>query len=175
MAGWDDDAPLERNGVESQSNILNMSRLPDLRRIVEGIPEYGGEHGRSYPRVPQTNARAAGIGRYAGWTRPSAVRPICATFATTIGARPLTASMPASIRPSTASMRIPSDRARSTAGIRAVRTGSFRRSSGYAPCGASSTPPWHGVGEFYRTPLLVHGREHPQPYRTRIPRLSQVA
>jgi hypothetical protein len=45
IAGWDRDASLERNGVELQSNILNMSKLPDLQRIVEGIPEWGENAG----------------------------------------------------------------------------------------------------------------------------------
>ena len=40
IAGWDKDVSLERNGVELQSNILDMSTLLDLQRIVEGIPEY---------------------------------------------------------------------------------------------------------------------------------------
>lgn len=45
IAGWDKDASLEGNGVELQSNILNMSRLPALQRIVEGIPECGENAG----------------------------------------------------------------------------------------------------------------------------------
>lgn len=45
IAGWDNDASLEHNGVELQSNILNMSKLPDLQRIIEGIPEYGDNAG----------------------------------------------------------------------------------------------------------------------------------
>lgn len=45
IAGWDNDASLGRNGVELQSNILNMSKLPALQRIVEGIPEYGDNAG----------------------------------------------------------------------------------------------------------------------------------
>lgn len=45
IAGWDRDASLERNGVELQSNILDMSKLPALKRIIEGIPEYGGNAG----------------------------------------------------------------------------------------------------------------------------------
>lgn len=45
IAGWGEDASLEHNGVELQSNILNMSKLPDLQRIVEGIPEYGDNAG----------------------------------------------------------------------------------------------------------------------------------
>lgn len=43
IAGWDRGASLGGNGVES--NILNMSMLPALRRIVEGIPEYGENAG----------------------------------------------------------------------------------------------------------------------------------
>lgn len=45
IAGWDKDESLEHNGVELQSNILNMSMLPDLQRIIEGIPEYGDNAG----------------------------------------------------------------------------------------------------------------------------------
>lgn len=45
IAGWNKDASLEGNGVELQSNILDMSRLPALRRIVEGIPEWGENAG----------------------------------------------------------------------------------------------------------------------------------
>lgn len=45
IAGWDRDESLGRNGVELQSNILNMSKLPALQRIVEGIPEYGENAG----------------------------------------------------------------------------------------------------------------------------------
>jgi hypothetical protein len=45
IAGWDKDQSLERNGVELQTNILNMSMLPDLQRIVEDIREYGENSG----------------------------------------------------------------------------------------------------------------------------------
>ena len=45
IAGWDKDASLGRNGVELQSNILDMSKLPALQRIVEGIPEWGENAG----------------------------------------------------------------------------------------------------------------------------------
>lgn len=45
IAGWDKDASLEGNGVELQSNILDMSKLPDLQRIVKGIPEWGENAG----------------------------------------------------------------------------------------------------------------------------------
>lgn len=45
IAGWDNDQSLERNGVELQSNILDMSKLTDLRRLIEDIPEYGENAG----------------------------------------------------------------------------------------------------------------------------------
>lgn len=45
IAGWNKDASLERNGVELQSNILDMSKLPDLQQIVKGIPEWGENAG----------------------------------------------------------------------------------------------------------------------------------
>ncbi len=45
IAGWDKDASLEHNGVELQSNILDMSKLSDLQGIVEGIPEWGENAG----------------------------------------------------------------------------------------------------------------------------------
>lgn len=143
IAGWDKDASLERNGMELQSNILNMSKLPALQRIVEGIPEYGENAGvtSTWP-ARQTNMQAVGIGRYADWTRHSADYSTCATSTTTIGARSLMASIRVSTRPSTTSTRTPSNCARSTVGMRVVRAGSFRRSSGYAPCDgfSRSTP-----------------------------------
>lgn len=45
IAGWDNDQSLDRNGVELQSNILDMSKLTALRELVEGIPEYGESAG----------------------------------------------------------------------------------------------------------------------------------
>ena len=45
IAGWSKDASLAGNGVELQSNILNMSKLPALHRIVKGIPECGENAG----------------------------------------------------------------------------------------------------------------------------------
>lgn len=45
VAGWDRDASLGGNGVELQTNVLDMSKLPALKRIVEGIPEYGENTG----------------------------------------------------------------------------------------------------------------------------------
>lgn len=45
IAGWDKDASLDQNGVELQTNILNMSKLPALQQLVEGIPECGENSG----------------------------------------------------------------------------------------------------------------------------------
>lgn len=45
IAGWDKDPSLGQNGVELQTNILNMSKLPALRQLVEGIPHYGDNAG----------------------------------------------------------------------------------------------------------------------------------
>lgn len=45
IAGWGEDASLGRDGAELQSDILDMSKLPALKRIVEGIPEYGENAG----------------------------------------------------------------------------------------------------------------------------------
>ena len=45
IAGWDKDPSLGQNGVELQTNILDMSKLPALQRIVEGIPYYGENAG----------------------------------------------------------------------------------------------------------------------------------
>lgn len=59
IAGWGEDASLEHNGVELQSNILNMSKLPALQRIVEGIPEYG-ENAGGHIHVSRTPNQCAG-------------------------------------------------------------------------------------------------------------------
>lgn len=45
IAGWDKDPSLEQYGVELQTNILDMSKLPALRQLVEGIPCYGENAG----------------------------------------------------------------------------------------------------------------------------------
>ncbi len=45
IAGWNNDPSLGHNGVELQSNILDMSKLSDLRQLVEGIQEYGENAG----------------------------------------------------------------------------------------------------------------------------------
>lgn len=58
IAGWNKDVSLERNGVELQSNILNMSKLPALQQIVEGIPEYG-ENAGGHIHVARTSNQYA--------------------------------------------------------------------------------------------------------------------
>lgn len=58
IAGWSEDASLERNGVELQSNILNMSKLSDLQRIIEGVPEYG-ENASGHIHVARTPNQCA--------------------------------------------------------------------------------------------------------------------
>lgn len=58
IAGWDKDASLERNGVELQSNILDMSKLPALKHIIEGIPEYS-ENAGGHIHVARTDNQCA--------------------------------------------------------------------------------------------------------------------
>lgn len=58
IAGWGKDASLGQNGVELQSNILDMSKLPALKRIVEGIPEYGNNAG-GHIHVARTDNQCA--------------------------------------------------------------------------------------------------------------------
>lgn len=59
IAGWGKDASLEnRNGLELQSNILDMSKLPALKNIVEGIPEYGDDAG-GHIHVARTDNQCA--------------------------------------------------------------------------------------------------------------------
>lgn len=58
IAGWDKDASLEHNGVELRSNILDMSKLPALKHIVEGIPEYG-ENAGGHIHVARTDNQCA--------------------------------------------------------------------------------------------------------------------
>lgn len=45
IAGWSSDPSLGQNGVELQTNILDMSKLPALRKLIEGIPYYGDNAG----------------------------------------------------------------------------------------------------------------------------------
>lgn len=58
IAGWNYDASLDKSGVELQSNILSMSKLPALQRIVEGIPEYGDNAG-GHIHVARTSDQCA--------------------------------------------------------------------------------------------------------------------
>lgn len=135
IAGWNEDASLERNGVELQSN---MSKLPDLRRIVEGIPEYG-ENAGGHIHVSRTPNQCASRwywalhGLDAAQCRRLNMRHIDDDYWCT-----LMASIPANTRPSTTNMRS----AHSTAGMRALLIDLFQQSSGYAPCGgfSRSTP-----------------------------------
>lgn len=57
IAGWNKDSSL-RDGIELQSNILDMSKLPALRRLVEGIPEYG-ENAGGHIHVARTDNQCA--------------------------------------------------------------------------------------------------------------------
>lgn len=140
IAGWDKDASLENgNGIELQSNILDMSKLPALKHIVESIPEYG-ENAGGHIHVARTDNQCASRwywalrGLKACQCRLLNMRHIDAT----IGARSNMASTPASTPRSTTSMRTLSNCARSAAGMRAAPTSLSQRSSGRAPCGASS-------------------------------------
>ena len=45
IAGWGRDPSLGANGVELQTNVLDMSKLPALRKLVECIPDYGENAG----------------------------------------------------------------------------------------------------------------------------------
>lgn len=58
IAGWDKDASLDRNGAELQTNILDMTKLPALKHIVEGVPEYG-ENAGGHIHVARTDNQCA--------------------------------------------------------------------------------------------------------------------
>lgn len=45
IAGWDSDPSLDANGLELQTNILDMSKLSALRELIECIPDYGEDAG----------------------------------------------------------------------------------------------------------------------------------
>ena len=45
IAGWDNDRSLGAGGVELQTNILTMAKLPALRELIERIPDYGENAG----------------------------------------------------------------------------------------------------------------------------------
>lgn len=59
IAGWDKDPSLGQNGVELQTNILDMSKLTALRQLVEGIPYYGDNAG-GHIHVARTANQCAG-------------------------------------------------------------------------------------------------------------------
>lgn len=58
IAGWDSDPSLEHNGVELQSNILTMAKLPALRELIERIPDYG-ENAGGHIHVARTTNQCA--------------------------------------------------------------------------------------------------------------------
>lgn len=45
IAGWDNDPSLGTGGVELQTNILTMAKLPALRELIGQIPDYGENAG----------------------------------------------------------------------------------------------------------------------------------
>lgn len=58
IAGYDHDPSLGQNGVELQTNILDMSKLPALRKLVECIPDYGDNSG-GHIHVSRTHNQCA--------------------------------------------------------------------------------------------------------------------
>lgn len=136
IAGWDKDASLGWNGVELQSNILDMSKLPALQRIVGGIPEYG-ENAGGHIHVARTPNQCASRWYWA-------LRGLDAAQCRLLNMRHIDDDYWCSLTHGeyvgkhTAvndDMRIPSNCARSTVGMRARPISSRRRSSGKrAPC-----------------------------------------
>lgn len=59
IAGWDRDQSLDATGVELQTNILDMSKLPALQQLVKGIPDYGDDAG-GHIHVSRTANQCAG-------------------------------------------------------------------------------------------------------------------
>lgn len=60
IAGWDNDPSLDaHNGVELQTNILTMAKLPALQKIIEGIPDYGDNAGGHIHVARTPNQRAS--------------------------------------------------------------------------------------------------------------------
>lgn len=99
IAGWDSDPSLEAGGVELQTNILDMSKLPALVRLVERIPDYGENAGAtSTLHALPTSAQAAGIGRCEDSTERNESDSTCATCSIITGANSIMESTPASIR-----------------------------------------------------------------------------
>ena len=58
IAGWDSDPSLKPGGVELQTNILDMSKLPALRELIEHIPDYG-ENAGGHIHVARTDNQCA--------------------------------------------------------------------------------------------------------------------
>lgn len=58
VAGWDCDPSLGYGGVELQTNILDMSKLPALVRLIERIPAYG-ENAGGHIHVARTPSQCA--------------------------------------------------------------------------------------------------------------------
>ena len=58
IAGWDNDQSLGSGGVELQTNILDMSKLPALRELIERIPDYG-ENAGGHIHVARTRNQCA--------------------------------------------------------------------------------------------------------------------
>jgi hypothetical protein len=59
IAGWDCDPSLGDGGVELQTNILDMSKLPALVALIERIPDYGDAAGGHIHVARTTNQRAS--------------------------------------------------------------------------------------------------------------------
>lgn len=58
ITGWDHDPSLGAGGVELQTNILNMSKLPALRELIERIPDYS-ENAGGHIHVARTRNQCA--------------------------------------------------------------------------------------------------------------------
>lgn len=58
IAGWDCDPSLGNGGVELQTNILDMSKLPALVKLIERIPDYG-ENAGGHIHVARTPSQCA--------------------------------------------------------------------------------------------------------------------
>lgn len=58
IAGWGSDPSLRSGGVELQTNILDMSKLPALRDFIERIPNYG-ENAGGHIHVARTDNQCA--------------------------------------------------------------------------------------------------------------------
>lgn len=161
IAGWDKGSSPERNGVELQTNILNMSELPDSQRIVDGIPEYG-ENAGGHIHVSRTPNQCASRWYWA-------LRGLDGSQCRLLNMRHMSddywralnhGSMQAGTRPSTTNMRVPSNHARSAVGMRVPPASLSRPSGGYAPCGGfSKSTPVARSGQNHGTVRRLHGRQ----------------